>query len=190
MTLLHDKGAWQRFRPFAPPVIYSLSLAAGLLLLSLFAYGMGLAAQARGDAFADDPSCAATSNAQALLGVCRTEQGTVENPRLGMGRGPTPGFDVRLGDGSSVRVDLPHGNNDAIQSLAAHENVKVQIWQGLATLVWMRGRAYATSDNPLQQADAWLTGARLGAFALWLPLLAAGWLALRGWILSREPTYD
>ncbi|MFN8498948.1 MAG: hypothetical protein U0641_13950 [Anaerolineae bacterium] len=190
MISFRHRSAWQAFRPHAPPVIYCLCVTAWLLLLSLFAYGMGMQAERRGDVFDSDPSCAATANVAPASGACRTERAAVDNLRLGTARGPTPGFDARLGDGSTVRVDLPHGTNDALLRLAPGDILPVQVWQGTAVRVWIDGQGYATSDNPTQQAGAWLQGAQMGALVLWLPLLAGAWLALRGWILSREPTYE
>ena len=131
-----------------------------------------------------------TANVAPASGACRTERAAVDNLRLGTARGPTPGFDARLGDGSTVRVDLPHGTNDALLRLRPGDILPVQVWQGTAVRIWIDGQGYATSDNPTQQAGAWLQGAQMGALALWLPLLAGAWLALRGWILSREPTDD
>ena len=190
MTHSPNKNAWQAFRPYAPPVIYCLSVAAGLALLSLFAYLMGQQAQARADAFANDPSCRAAASSSVVAGACTTEQATAEALRLGAARGPTPGFVARRIDGSTVSVDLPHGDNDAILGLMPGGKVQIRMWQGRVAVVWIRGQAYATSANPLQESDAWQQGARMGALVLWVPLLIAAWVALRGWILSREPTYD
>ncbi len=190
MTAPSDKSAWQAFKPYAPPVIYCLSVAAGTALLALFAFIMGLPAQARADAFAQDAGCVPPVLSPSGASACQTRVAIVETARLATARGPAPSFVARWDDGSTMQVDLSYSQNEAVAGLQVGQPVQLQMWQGTPTAVWSRGRVYATSQNPLQDADAWQTGARWGSLALWLPLLAGAWLALRGWILSREPTDD
>lgn len=171
------------FYPYGPRVVYTLVVALGVLLMSLFSFVQGRQAQARATEFLNTPDCGGPGQGQ--VAPCVTETARIRETWYGIGRGRPPGLKLERADGALETLYFPVNDQAIIGAATAGAQVELQIWQGQITAVRFNGIESHPNSYPLAAAEGWQLGARAGAWLFPALLLIAAYLALRQWLLYR-----